>query len=204
MAEIDTVLAFPEVPDSATVSDTAANIATDLAFGGSSDLLANNAMLFAITNSNAGAITLTSAQVQAAGVNDGAGSVLSNVTGGSLIVTGVAVADIDTILALDVSPASITISDTAAHIQAALALGGSSDILAALGTITGITVSNAGVVSLTLAQMQVAGVNDGAGSAAALLSPHLTATQINSVLSDIYGPSAARVALHPRHPRVTS
>ena len=35
-------------------------------------------------------------------------------------------------------------------------------------------------------------------------NPHLTATQINSVLSDIYGPSAARVALHPRHPRVTS
>ena len=35
-------------------------------------------------------------------------------------------------------------------------------------------------------------------------NPHLTATQINSLLSDIYGPSAARVALHPRHPRVTS
>ena len=36
------------------------------------------------------------------------------------------------------------------------------------------------------------------------VNPHLTATQINSLLSDIYGPSAARVALHPRHPRVTS
>ena len=35
-------------------------------------------------------------------------------------------------------------------------------------------------------------------------NPHLTDTQINYVLSYIYGPSAARVALHPRHPRVTS
>ena len=164
VAEIDTVLAFPEVPDSATVSDTAAHIATDLALGGSSDLLANNAMLFAITNSNAGAITLTSAQVQAAGVNDGAGSVLAKVTGGSLIVTGVTVADIETILGLGVAPASITVNDTAAHIQADLALGGASDLLANNGDITAITNSNAGVITLTSAQVLAAGVNDGVGS----------------------------------------
>ena len=65
--------------------------AADLALGASSDLLTNNGDITAITNSNAGAITLTSAQARAAGVNDGAGSAMSKVTGGSLIVTGVSV-----------------------------------------------------------------------------------------------------------------
>ena len=73
-------------------------------------------------------------------------------------------------------------------------------------TFDGVTVDG----EISIQQSGTLTVNNGlvirsaGGSGPGTLSPHLTATQINSLLSDIYGPSAARVALHPRHPRVTS
>ena len=52
------------------------------AAGGASGILGHLSDITAITNSNAGVITLTAAQVLATHVNDGAGSALSKVTGG--------------------------------------------------------------------------------------------------------------------------
>ena len=169
VADIPTIFNLPRGPVSITVGDTAANLATDLALGASSEILGRLDDITAIANANAGAITLTASQVLFAGVNDGAGSALSKVTGGSLIVTSVTVAQIDAIIALGVAPASIAISDTAANIEADL-ISGSSDILANLADITAITVSDAGLISLTKAQVELAGVNDGTGSAMDLMT----------------------------------
>ena len=170
VAEIDAAMALDVEPDSLTISDTAPHIAADIILGGSSDLMGNRTTVFSITNSDAGAISLTEAQVTTTNVNDGAGSILSKVTGGTLVVTNALVASIDSLLALSVAPASIALSDTAAHIQADLALGASSDILDDLSQISAITNSNAGVITLTAAQVLFAGVNDGAGSAMSKLT----------------------------------
>ena len=165
VAQIDAVMALDVVPDSITVSDTAANIRADIISGGSSDLLANRATIFSITNSNAGAISLTEAQVTTANVNDGAGSILSKVSGGTLVVTGALAASVGTLADLPVAPASIAVSDTAANISTDLALGAGSYILGDLSLVSGITNSDAGAITLTAAQVLFAGVNDGAGSA---------------------------------------
>ena len=50
--------------------------------------------------------------------DDGAGSIMSLMSGGTLAVTGVPIVHIATIAGLPVAPDSITVSDTAAHIQA--------------------------------------------------------------------------------------
>ena len=84
-----------------------------------------------------GTIALTEAQATAAHVDDGSGSVFAKLTGASLTVTGVSVAQIATVAALAVTPVAIGISDTAAHLQADL-IAGSSQILGHLGTISGI------------------------------------------------------------------
>ena len=152
-----------------TVSDTAAHLQADLA-GGASHILANLASIAGITVSPAGTITLTEAQVTAANVDDGAGSALGLMTGETLHVTGVAAADIGTILGLGVAPASITVSADAADIEADLTAGGGSLILPNLAKISGITVSDSGTITLTEAQVQTASVDDGAGSALAKMS----------------------------------
>ena len=89
-------------------------------------ILPNLASITGITVSPAGTITLTEAQVQTANVDDGPGSALAKMSGETLHVTGVAVADIGTILAFGVAPASITVSGSAADIQADLIAGGDS------------------------------------------------------------------------------
>ena len=73
--------------------------------------------------SDHGTIQLTQAQVLVAGVDDGAGSALALTTGGSLTVTGVDLASLDTIATLGVPPAAIAVSDTAANIQGDLVAG---------------------------------------------------------------------------------
>ena len=169
-ADIDTILGLGVAPASITVADTAAHIQSDLIAGGDSLILPNLASITGITVSPSGTITLTEAQVQTANVDDGAGSALAKMSGETLHVTGVAAADIGTILDLGVAPASITVSDTAAHIQSDLIAGGSSLILPNLASITGITVSPAGTITLTEAQLTAVGVDDGAGSALALMT----------------------------------
>lgn len=150
-------------PASMSIFDTAAHIQADLA-SGSSELVAERALISAITVGDSGTITLTEAQVTAAHVDDGSGSVFAKLTGGSLHVTGVTVAQIDAVTSLPVAPAAIAIDDTAAHVQADL-IAGSSHILGHLGAISAIAVNDAGTISLTVAQIEAAGVDDGAGSA---------------------------------------
>ncbi len=165
VSDLDTVTALPILPDHLSVSDTAAHLQADLAAGNASDLLASRTRITDIVNSNAGTITLTAAQVLVAHVNDGAGSVMSLITGGSLVVSGVATADIGAIAGLSVPPASFSVNDTAAHIASDLAAGGASGILSQLSSITAITNSNAGAITLTAAQVLATHVDDGAGSA---------------------------------------
>ena len=169
-ADIDTILGLGVAPARITVADTAAHIQSDLIAGDDLLILPNLASITGITVSPSGTITLTEAQVQTANVDDGAGSALAKMSGETLHVTGVAAADIGTILDLGVAPASITVSDTAAHIQSDLIAGGSSLILPNLASITGITVSPAGTITLTEAQVQATNVDDGPGSALAKMS----------------------------------
>ncbi|MGE4047644.1 MAG: beta strand repeat-containing protein [Acetobacteraceae bacterium] len=157
-------------PASISVSDTAANIAADLALGASSQILGDLGLVSGIANSDAGAITLTAAQILFAGVDDGAGSAMSKVSGGTLVVTGATVAQIPTLAALGVAPTSMMVVDTAANIQADLGSGASSKIVDDLALISAITVEPAGIITLTSSQVQAQDINDGAGSAFSKIS----------------------------------
>ena len=167
-ADVGIIAALRVAPTDIAVSDTAAHIQADLA-SGSSRILANLGLISGIAVSPAGTITLTETQLEAAGVDDGAGSALALMTGQTLTVTHVLAADIGTVAALFISPNHIAVSDTAAHIQADLT-SGSSSILANLGAISSIAVSPAGTITLTNARVQAAGVDDGAGSALAKMT----------------------------------
>ena len=208
-ADIATILALGVAPASITVSDSAADIQADLTAGGDSLILPNLASITGITVSPAGTITLTEAQVQTANVDDGAGSALAKMSGETLHVTGVAAADIGTILAFGVAPASITVSGSAADIQADLTAGGDSLILPNLASITGITVSPSGTITLTEAQVQTANVDDGAGSALAKMSGetlHVTgvaAADIGTILGLGSPPLRSRSATARRISRPT-
>ena len=168
-ADVGLVAALRVAPTQISVTDTAAHIQTDLT-SGSSGILAHIAAISGITVSPAGTITLTAAQAETANMDDGAGSAFALMTGATLHVTGVTVAQLPDIAGLFVTPASIAMSDTAAHIQADLAAGASSAILANIGLIGGIAASPAGTITLTDAQVRYAGVDDGAGSALSLMT----------------------------------
>ncbi|MBN8907530.1 MAG: hypothetical protein J0H99_13080, partial [Rhodospirillales bacterium] len=162
VAQIAAIAALSIAPSSITVSDTAAHLQADLA-SGSSALLAHAGLISTVVNADSGVIVLTVAQIRAAGVDDGPGSALAKLQGGSIAVAGAQLADIATLLALPIAPSSIAISDTAAAITADLA-SGSSLLLAHAAAISGIAVSDGGTISLTVAQISAAGVDDGAGS----------------------------------------
>jgi hypothetical protein len=169
IADIHTLAGLGVAPSSIAVSDTAAHIQADLAAGGLSEILTHLGSISSVTASDAGTISLTESQILLAGVDDGAGSALSRITGETLTVTGVAVANVGSVLGLGVAPSSISVSDTAAHIQADLA-SGASTLVAHLASITGITASDAGTITLSTAQVVEAGVDDGPGSVLDMLS----------------------------------
>jgi hypothetical protein len=179
-SQVNAVAGLAITPHSMAIDDTAAHIQADLA-SGSSQLLAHRTLISGIVVSDSGTISLTDAQARTAHIDDGAGSVFSLISGGSLVVTGVTVADIDAIVALGVQPQSFAISDTAAHIQADLALGATSHMVANLGIISAIAVNDAGTVTLTEAQVLTTGVDDGSGSALSKLSGGVLA--VSSVLA---------------------
>ena len=155
-------------PASIVVSDTAADIQADLA-SGNPLLLAHLGALHGITVSPAGTITLTPAQVLAAGVDDGIGSVFAQMNGATLDVAGATIATVAPLLGLGVAPAAIAVSDTAAHITAALT-DPASAILTAANSILSLHVTDGGRIVLTEAQDLAAGVNDSAHAALAKLS----------------------------------
>jgi hypothetical protein len=168
VAQVVTVIGLDVPNTSIHVSDIANDIQNDLT-GGTSQLLANLSAITQIAVSDSGTISLTSAQVQAAGVDDGAGSVASLLSGGHLVVTGVLVADLNTIAGLPVVPYQIGVSDTALDIQNDLT-GGNSRLLAHKALLSGVAIGNAGTVALSETQIRTAGVDDGAGSVLANLS----------------------------------
>ena len=133
--------------------------------------------------SPAGRARVSGSRVRRAGGDDGAGYALSLMTGEDMVVTGVAVADIATVLGLGVAPDHSAVSDTAAQIQADLA-SGSSALAGNIGSISSISVSGGGTVTLTVGQIEAAGVDDGAGSLLAKMSG-ATLHATNAAVSDI-------------------
>ncbi|MBN8896905.1 MAG: hypothetical protein J0H35_01760, partial [Rhodospirillales bacterium] len=168
VADADTIAGLPVAPQSFAISDTAAAIQADLALGSGSRLLAHLSVISGIGISNAGTVSLTATQALVAGIDDGAGSAIAKLSGGSFVVTGATVAQLAAIAALSIAPSSITVSDTAAHLQADLA-SGSSALLAHAGLISTVVNADSGVIVLTVAQIRAAGVDDGPGSALAKL-----------------------------------
>ena len=183
VTDIDTLANLDVPPDGIAIVDTAAHIQADLSAGGFSFILAHLDLVSGIAVTPSGTITLSESQVLHAGVDDGAGSALSLMTGETLVVTDVAVADIGTILGLDVAPASIAVDGTAAEIEADLA-SGTSALVANIGAIAAITVGDSGIVTLTTAQIEAAGVDDGTGSVLAKLSGGSIAVT-DAAISDI-------------------
>ncbi len=149
-------------PNSYAVVDAASAIQADLNDNLVTSALLNN--LDAITSiTTGGAITLDYATASAPHVNDGAGSVFAKMSGEALVVTGVPVADIASILATGVAPASITVVDTASQIAADL--GSATPALVQFGAnISSITVSPAGAITLDADHALAAGVDDGSSS----------------------------------------
>ncbi len=162
LQNLGTINALAHVPDQISVADSGAAIVADLA-SGASTLVAHVGSIDTIRDSDSAAVTLSVAQVTAAGVDDGPASVLAKLHGGSLSVTGAAVADLAMLQALTVSPSSITVSDTAANISGDIA-SGHSHLLGALDALRTVTVSDGLPITMTEAQLLHAGVDDGTGS----------------------------------------
>ena len=186
-ADIAIVAALGVAPTQISVSDTAAHIQADLV-SGSSGILANLGAIAGIAVSPAGTITLSDAQVLVAGVDDGAGSALAKMTGESLVVTGVPVADIATVMGLGIVPSHITVVDTDANLIADLTGGASviavnSSAIASV-TPTDATLSVAAATALYNALLGVATLNESGltitGTASALLTAE---TNVPAMLS---------------------
>ncbi len=168
LADIPTALALQVPPDHIAISDTAATIQADL-ISGTPAILPLLSQISAITVSDAGTIQLTATQILAAGVDDGPTSALAKMSGGTLAVTNVDLASLNTIATLAAAPNAIAVSDTAANIQADL-VSGSSQLVAHDAVLTDVNASDAGTVTLTDAQITAPGVDDGATSALAHFS----------------------------------
>src|SRR6185312_196694 len=175
VAQIGTVLGLGVAPGDITVSDTAARIEADLIAGSGSNILSNLSAISRVTVSDSGTIVLTEAQLTAAGVDDGTGSALSKVAGGTLAVTGVTVAHIATVLGLGVPPNDVSVSDTTANIQADLG-SGTSVILANRASIADINASDAGTATLTIDLQQLTDNGDVFGRISSATNITLTDT----------------------------
>ncbi len=142
------------------ISDSAANIENDLA--SSSSVLAGITTPMTITPLGGAPLVLS----QAVALKPGVITILPDLIG-TLQVTGVDVAHLNAVAAL--SPASITVADSATNIQADLS-SGSSALLADRAAISAITVLGGGTITLTAAQALTAHVDDSASSLFGLLS----------------------------------
>jgi hypothetical protein len=154
------VLAKITSPYSITITDTAADIAADLALGSSSAILAHLSVIGSIVPANGQPVSLTLAEALAAGVDDSASSAIARLSGAGLVVTGLTIAQLPQLAALHVQPSAVTVSDSASNIAADLA-SGSSALLADRGMISSVTVQGGGTVSLSQAAILAQGVDDG-------------------------------------------
>jgi hypothetical protein len=138
------------------IADSASAVQNDLALGATSAILGVSHSINSITlTGGSTTITLTEAQATHAGV----AGVLSAIDGlTSFVVTDVALTQVATVQALDVPGMTMTISDSAAAVQADLALGASSVIVTNSGQISGIDLSGGNTITLTETEAIVAGV----------------------------------------------
>ena len=173
---------FALSPSSVAVADTTANIGADLA-SGSSAILAHIAAISAIAASGGDSISLTASQALTTHVDDNASSVFGKMTGAGLVVTGASVAQVAPLLGLYTTPGSVSVSDTAANITAALT-NPSSAILTSPSAILTLHVSNGAPIMLTETQDVAAGVND--SSTAAL-------SKVTGAVIDVTGVTAAQL-----------
>ncbi len=169
IAHIAQVLTLSTHPASITVLDTGADISADLAQGGVSQLIAAAPYITHITASDGGLVSLTANQVLAPGVDDGSNSAFAKLSNTSLVVTNAAISQLASLADLQVTPTSISVSDTASDIAADLASPNSA-LLAYLPSIHYITVSDGQPIALTEAQVLQAGVDNGFGSVLSLVS----------------------------------
>ncbi len=169
VAHLAQVAGLATPPAAIFVNDTGADIAADLAQGGTSVLLAHAGQVAGIAASDHAAVMLTAAQALFAGVDDSAGSAIAMLTGAGLVVTGAAVSQLGALASLYVAPASVAVSDTAADIAGDLA-SGSSALVAGRATLGTVTVSDGAPVTLTETQLLAVGVDDGSGSVLSKLS----------------------------------
>jgi hypothetical protein len=162
------------------VVDTAANIAADLV-SANSVLVSDHTELHSVTSSN-GPISLTLAQEQAL-----AGGGFNPLTGFSADIpvnlTGVTLANLST--AAGLNPVSIAIADTAENLTANLAGGNAITTGNTLADVDGITVTDGGSVTLTVAQL----------GSLALLFTHTPTLIVSDTASDISLGLAAHQAL---------
>ena len=148
VADIATIAAIIAL-SGMTVSDTAANVTADLQLGSAASELELNAAKITSVTATGGTVSLSDTAAWAVT------AALADLAAGSLTVTGASVAHAATYGALT-ALVSMTVADTAAAVHADLT-GGSSvlEIYAAAGTITGITVNDAAVVTLTDTQAEL-------------------------------------------------
>ena len=132
--DIGEVLGLNVAPGQIGVSDTAQAIAANLA-----TLVAVLGKITTITVSG-GTLTLTATQAEAAGVADGANSVIGDIAGHAFDVGNVAVAQLAAVAGLAETPSGMKLSDSSVLIAADLASGNSA-IVGALGLLTGIVVT---------------------------------------------------------------
>ncbi len=181
-------------PTAIAVSDTAADIAADLA-SPSPALLANLASINLIDVSDGQPIALTEAQALEAGVDGGLGSVMSKIPDAQFTVSGVDVGHLTQVLGLPVAPESVAITDTAAHFNSGIAT-----IAADIGQISSITITGGPAPELSANEALLAHIDDGAGSVIDRLAGHTfnvfgaTVAQLAPLVSLPDTPAAIAVA----------
>ncbi len=142
--DIPEILGLPVAPSSITVSDSAANLASDLA-----TLVTDIGKIQSIADSS-GTLTLTADQALEAGVDSNGLSVIGRLSGHVFDVTGADIAQLGQIMALAYTPATITVSASASSILSDLTGGNS--ILAANASHLGTITVTGGTLALTDAQ----------------------------------------------------
>ena len=188
VAHIALVAGLNHAPSSMIVADTSANVAADLSQGNASAILAALPRLTAINSTDGQAVNLDAGVALNTHVDDSANSAVALLSGASFNVTNATVANLPSLLALQIPPSTVSVVDTAASIAADLSSAQPS-LVQNISTLASITVSDGLTISLTEAQLTALHVDDGAGSVFSkisgghLLTTNVAAGDIGAVLS---------------------
>ena len=160
-----TVLALISSPFQYAITDSSANIASDLAKVDPSQIVTLGTNVDTITlNGTDYTLTLSATTAFAAGVDDSSSSAVAKITNlAGLAVTGMSIQDFASLDLLFVPATSFAVADNSGNIHDDLNDNtGSSVLLAHINAIT--TIMTSGTITLDYATATTAGVNDGAGS----------------------------------------